>query len=444
MSTSSKGQRSAADVRESHQTTGDPVWTATDSAQLKAMSMLCNPDFIIQNDMFVSAGFPDHARISSKFSILDEVTSVEQMRAVFWGASPNLLLVYAADQLDDLLDYMRKIVKLLTTVAQLDVILYAKSSAVDSSSFLNNAMSLKDQLPFLPDRIGQVDRLLGSISRSETYDAWVIRTSHQSRFESASVIYKMINLRQPGESADGVSFREPDIKYQVLVLQYAVSWEDQLLASISKSREEVDIVPGSDAQASKFMFVELDYGQASRLVEEFGRYPRFAILPLPWYTGSAVQKSAHRLEVSMSAAFREKHLKFFFSYVLAAFWELGELFSGKDVAVHIVHSKRIRVGLSKKAYEHACAKKEEWYTEMGLELLDEQTGQKLSGSIGTSTQASSVPEAWGPCESIYLTNVPPYWRSDVLQEVLMTQGTGQKDFVLDKCRFHLGDIRTKT
>ena len=26
----------------------------------------------------------------------------------------------------------------------------------------------------------------------------------------------------------------------------------------------------------------------------------------------------------------------------------------------------------------------------------------------------------------------------------MTQGTGQKDFVLDKCRFHLGDIRTKT
>ena len=144
------------------------IWTATDLAQLKAMSMLCNPDFIIQNDLFVSAGFPDHARISSKFSILDEVTSVKQMRAVFWGASPNLLLVYAADQLDDLLDYMRKIVKLLTTVAQLDVIPYAKSSAVDSSSFLNNAMRLKDQLPFLPDRIGQVDRLLGSISRSET------------------------------------------------------------------------------------------------------------------------------------------------------------------------------------------------------------------------------------------------------------------------------------
>ena len=69
-------------------------------------------------------------------------------------------------------------------------------------------------------------------------------------------------------------------------------------------------------------------------------------------------------------------------------------------------------------------KKDEWYTEIGLELLDEQTGQKLSGSVGTSTQASSVPEAWGPCESVYLTNVPPYWRFDVLQEVLMIQGTG--------------------
>ena len=55
-----------------------------------------------------------------------------------------------------------------------------------------------------------------------------------------------------------------------------------------------------------------------------------------------------------------------------------------------------------------------------------------------------MPEAWGPCESVFLTNVPPYWREEVLKQVLLTNGTKQKDFVLDKCRFHLGDIRTKT
>ena len=32
----------------------------------------------------------------------------------------------------------------------------------------------------------------------------------------------------------------------------------------------------------------------------------------------------------------------------------------------------------------------------------------------------------------------------VLRQVLTTQATGQEDFVLDRCRFHIGDIRSKT
>ena len=238
-STPSKGRRSAWDVCASHQTSGEPVWTAANSSQLKAMAMLVNPDFILQDEYFVSAWFPDFARVSSKFSILSEIETVEHMRSVFWGACPNILLVHAADHLDDLLEYVRKIMRLLTTVARLDIILYSRSSAVDSVSFLTNAMCLKHQMPFMPERIGQVDRLLGS-------------------------------------------------------------------------------------------------------------------------------------------------------------------------------------------------------------TMDKQTGQKISGSGGSSTPASMVPEAWGPCKSVFLTNVPPYWKQEVLHEVLLTHGTGRKDFVLDKCQFHIGDIRTET
>ena len=36
------------------------------------------------------------------------------------------------------------------------------------------------------------------------------------------------------------------------------------------------------------------------------------------------------------------------AYLLAGFWELGNVFSSGDVAVHIMHSKRMRPGLSKK------------------------------------------------------------------------------------------------
>ena len=62
--------------------------------------MLANPHFILEDDLFVSAGFPDAARVSSKFVILselDELDIVGQMRFVFWGASPNPLLVHRLD-----------------------------------------------------------------------------------------------------------------------------------------------------------------------------------------------------------------------------------------------------------------------------------------------------------------------------------------------------------
>ena len=75
-----------------------------------------------------------------------------------------------------------------------------------------------------------------------------------------------------------------------------------------------------------------------------------------------------------------------------------------------------------------------WLQDLGLELRDEQTGKQLSGTPAASmTQASTTPEAWGPCESVFLTNVPPYWKDVVLRQVLTTQGTGQ-----------IGDIRSKT
>ena len=147
----------------------------------------------------------------------------------------------------------------------------------------------------------------------------------------------------------------------------------------------------------------------------------------------------------MSKDFQPKHLKYFFSYVMAAFWDLGDILSGKHFAAQIMHAKGIGVGLSKGGYAFAREKMSAWLQDLGLELRDEQSGQQMTGVAASSvTVATSTPEAWGPCESVFLTNVPPYWRDTVLRQVLLTQGTDQENFVLDRCRFHVGDIRSKT
>ena len=79
----------------------------------------------------------------------------------------------------------------------------------------------------------------------------------------------------------------------------------------------------------------------------------------------------------MARDFQPKHLKFFFSYVMAAFWDLGDILSGKHFAAPILHAKRIRVGLSKRGYDFARDKMSGWLQDLGLELHDEQSGRQM-------------------------------------------------------------------
>ena len=77
-----------------------------------------------------------------------------------------------------------------------------------------------------------------------------------------------------------------------------------------------------------------------------------------------------------------------------------------------------------KAYLQAVDKKDSWLEQLGLEVNAEQAGKELSeSSSNTTTVVSEVPEAWGQCESIFPTDVPPHWKEEVLRTVLLTQST---------------------
>ena len=240
-------------------------------------------------------------------------------------------------------------------------------------------MKLKDKLPFVPVCVGQCDRLVGSVSKAQSYDVWVATSTHWSRVDSASVYYKMVNLRLPGENADGLLFPDPEIDYPMLIIQYGFAWEDELMTYLDIDKNTAVICPGVDTASSRYLYLETDLAQAKGWVETFGRYPRFALLPLKWYTGEAVWAAEHRVEITMSKDFQPKHLKYFFSYVIAAFWDLGDILSGKHFAAQIMHAKRIRVGLSKRGYAFAREKISAWLRDLGLELRDEQSGQQMTG-----------------------------------------------------------------
>ena len=124
MSQRSKGRGSAKDHMAAHRTTREPVLPAAESQQLVSMTPLQPPDFVLQNEFWLHGGIPDVDNSSVKFSVLDDV-NVERMRTLFHGASPNLLLVGEVDGEDMpvFLEYVHKLMKLLTTLGRLDLVL---------------------------------------------------------------------------------------------------------------------------------------------------------------------------------------------------------------------------------------------------------------------------------------------------------------------------------
>ena len=145
MSQRSKGRGSAKDHMAAHRTTGEPVLHTAESQQLVSMTPLQPPDFVMQNEFWLHGGIPDVDNSSVKFSALDEAKTVKQMRTLFHGASPNLLLLGEVDGEDVpvFLEYVHKLLKLMTTLGRLDVVLFKKATKVESSEFLMAAMKLK-------------------------------------------------------------------------------------------------------------------------------------------------------------------------------------------------------------------------------------------------------------------------------------------------------------
>ena len=140
------------------------------------------------------------------------------MRKIFYGTQPSLLLVHPLEEMEAPRKAVDQLVSQLTTLGNLDVLLYKEATSVEPTEFLTSAMALKDAFPVVPYQVRKMDRLIGSMSKGKAYTVWLIRTSHQSRSESRSPLYRMVPLRLPGESSEGILFTDPEIKYPMIVI----------------------------------------------------------------------------------------------------------------------------------------------------------------------------------------------------------------------------------
>ena len=81
-------------------------------------------------------------------------------------------------------------------------------------------------------------------------------------------------------------------------------------------------------------------------------------------------------------------------------------------------SKCIHVNFKRDCCSLVEENTEDWVTTTGLEICNEQTGKVfIESGPEVTTQASDVPEARGCCQCVFFTNVPPYWKDEIVQNV---------------------------
>ena len=54
-------------------------------------------------------------------------------------------------------------------------------------------------------------------------EVWLVKTIHQSRNKAASPLYRMVPLRLPGESTEGLLFSEPEINHPMVVPRHSTA-----------------------------------------------------------------------------------------------------------------------------------------------------------------------------------------------------------------------------
>ena len=123
------------------------------------------------------------------------------------------------------------------------------------------------------------------------------------------------------------------------------------------------------------MFKEFDLATARGLVTQIGRPPRFGIMPVSWCKGSAFTRKMWQPPAFVRKEKMVHHIAFLFSYVPAAFWDMGEILgvSGSVDLQATTHSQ-VRVGLTKEAMEYFRPHMQRLTESVGLVVVDEGSG----------------------------------------------------------------------
>ena len=392
-------------------TPGDPVLLPAESKQLAYDSLIDQSQFLVQDKLYLHAWI-DPQKSYTLASVL-AVDTTPGMQRVFWGNSPSTVIVGPEADKDQMFRVADCVARLHTALVQLSVVILSPPEGLDDANFILSAIEFHKGLPesINPERIWRAYRVVSRTAIACQSLPRVVVSTPPSRVTTRRPAYKKFSLMTPGQDPTVDWFTPVDVPQKMLAIMFHKQWEQELMTFLGTEPRNEVVVPGPDVQHTRILFKELDLTRVKSLDTQLGRRPRFAVMPVLWYKGSAMKGKPYQLSAFLRREEKIDHAPFLFSYVLAAFWDMGEVLGvSSEIALRSTAYNQVRVGLTKAAMEYFRPHMMRLNESVGLVVVDEASGEWLTDSdVDASSTASTIPDTWGQVTSVNAINVPPWY-----------------------------------
>mmetsp|Transcript_25282 Transcript_25282/g.45705 ORF Transcript_25282/g.45705 Transcript_25282/m.45705 type:complete len:521 (-) Transcript_25282:5282-6844(-) len=417
-----------------HQTPATEILTGADSKQLVYIAQLEDHDFVVQDQRYLHAGLNLQMGFSLVQAGVKAITEKKAASMVFRGDTPKWLIVTLRKDLVAAVDNMKHLCSLLPDWSIVDMIVLDPN---DGALFDEGPRMLKD-FPLNPAAIYRGDRKVVSVGMKTAWTPWVVRWTGTSAQSARQPEFRTMPLMATGQDPEECLYTDPEMPCTLIAIMAHTSWAGDLCKFLGKTKADLSETPGPDAKNTKVYFAELSCAEMCDVAAKFGHLPRFGVMSIPMYEGTAVDEKPEILEVYVTSAKRSEVAPYMFALLMNEVWNDGRLITDGDIAMQAVSYTKVRVGLTpqgRKLLMPLIPK----FVDMGLSFKDEFSGEQLT-QYDSDSDASSVMSEWGQVETCMLIGAPPYWKEAHVRSVL--EATGQKDMLLNKLGWNVGEIRT--
>ena len=230
---------------------------------------------------------------------------------------------------------------------------------------------------------------------------WFLVSTGESHKSAKQPRFKTLPLMDPGRGTNQQIFSHPYAPSDLYAMHAHTSWLPELCEQLQTNEKAVKESAGNNRRTTKTIHVHLDEMVIHSVVQSFSNKPNYAIMPISWWEGFAIDDSNVMYEAFVKTEQREQLSAYLYSQVLGPFWAYGfVLHNDNGLAIQFVSRVKMRMGISH-AFKKALIEHIADFEKVGINFKEETTRGMLTTMVSDGA-SSALTATWTTVDTAYI------------------------------------------